>query len=136
MAAVPTPNSIAELVPSVFCPLFSRSESTVDPITINDKQIEVVSSAKLLEAVVSRQRQAERACRIYMQKRCDAPVLLKTAKARKLPTQGYATFLHDMYTSCIILEYACSVFHNALPQYLSNEMGELQKRALDNHCLS
>ena len=32
---------------------FSRSQSTVDHITINDKQIEVVSSAKLLGVVVS-----------------------------------------------------------------------------------
>ena len=32
---------------------FSSSGSTVDPITINDKQIEVVSSAKLLGVVVS-----------------------------------------------------------------------------------
>ena len=35
------------------------------------------------------------------------------------------------YTTCIrrILEYACPVFHNALPQYLSNDMERLQKRA-------
>ena len=32
---------------------FSRSGSSVDHITINDKQIEVVSSAKLLGVVVS-----------------------------------------------------------------------------------
>ena len=64
-----------------------------------------------------------------MQKGCDAPVLPKTAKARLSPTQGYATFLHDMYTSRVI-EYACPVFHNSLPQYLSNEMERLQKRAL------
>lgn len=29
-----------------------------------------------------------------------------------------------------LLEYACPVFHNSLPQYLSNEMEMLQKRAL------
>ena len=52
---------------------FSRSGSSVDDITLNDKQIEVVSSG---------QPQLERACRIYMQKVCDAPVLPETAKAR------------------------------------------------------
>ena len=37
-----------------------------------------------------------------------------------------------MYTTCIrpVLEYACPVFHHSLPQYLSNEMERLQKRAL------
>ena len=37
-----------------------------------------------------------------------------------------------MYTACIrpVLEYACPVFHHSLPQYLSNEMERLQKRAL------
>ena len=36
------------------------------------------------------------------------------------------------YTTCIrpVLEYACPVFHNALPQYLSNNLERLQKRAL------
>ena len=52
---------------------FSRSGSSVDDITLNDKQIEVVSSG---------QPQLERACRIYMQKVCDAPVLPETAKVR------------------------------------------------------
>ena len=45
--------------------------------------IEVVSSAKLLGVVVlDNLRWPERACRIYLQKGCDAPVLPKTAKAR------------------------------------------------------
>ena len=36
------------------------------------------------------------------------------------------------YTTCIrpVLEYASPVFHNALLQYLPNEMERLQKRAL------
>lgn len=55
--------------------------SSVDHITVNDKQIEVVSSAKLLGIGGFGQPQVERACRIYMQKGCDAPVLPKTAKA-------------------------------------------------------
>ena len=74
------------------------------------------------------QPQMERACRIYMQKGCDAPVPPKTAKARKVPPKDMLL----MYTACIrpLLEYACPVFHHSLPQYLSNEMERLQKRAL------
>ena len=61
---------------------FSRSRRTVDHFTINDKQIEVVSSAKLLGVVVSDNLRwnahVEAATRLY----CDVPVLLNTAKAR------------------------------------------------------
>ena len=36
------------------------------------------------------------------------------------------------YTTCIrpILEYACPVFHDSLPQYLSHDVEMIQKRAL------
>ena len=34
--------------------------------------------------------------------------------------------------TCIrpVTEYACQVFHDSLPQYLSDELGKRQKRAL------
>ena len=36
------------------------------------------------------------------------------------------------YTTCIrpIMEYACPVYHNSLPNYLSDELESLQKRAM------
>ena len=42
-----------------------------------------------------------------------------------------SAYIH-FYTTYIrpALEYACPVFHHSLPQYLSNEMEMLQKRAL------
>ena len=75
---------------------FSRSGSSVDHITINDKQIEVVSSAKLLGVVVlDNLRWPERACRIYLQKGSDAPVLPKTAEALKFhPRICYFSIQH------------------------------------------
>ena len=80
---------------------FSRSGSSVDHITINDKQIEVVSSAKLLGVVVSDNLRWNAHCESLCKKGCDAPVLPKTAKACKSSTQGYASFLYNMYTLCI-----------------------------------
>ena len=56
---------------------FSRSGSSVDHITINDKQIEVVSSAKLLGVVVS-----------------DNPRWI-------YPPKNMLLFLYNMYTPCI-----------------------------------
>jgi len=53
---------------------------------------------------------------------------LKQLKRAKVPPKDTLLF----YTTSIrpVSEYAYPVFHNALPQYLSNEMERLQKRAL------
>ena len=53
---------------------------------------------------------------------------LRQLKRAKVPTNDLLTF----YTTCIrlVAEYACSVFHTALPQYLSDQLERLQKRAL------
>lgn len=43
-----------------------------------------------------------------------------------------ANDLLSFYATCIrpVAEYACPVFHTALPQYLSDQLERLQKRAL------
>ena len=53
---------------------------------------------------------------------------LKQLKCAKVSPKDMLLF----YTTCIrpVLEYVCPVFHNALPQYLSNNLERLQKRAL------
>ena len=40
--------------------------------------------------------------------------------------------LVKLYTACIksVLKYSCQVFHTSLPQYLSDEVERIQKRAL------
>ena len=56
-----------------------------------------------------------------MQEGCDAPVFPKTAKG--------ALKFHPRI--CYFpIQHVCPVFHHSLPQYLSNEMEMLQKRAL------
>ena len=52
---------------------------------------------------------------------------LKQLKRAKVPTNDLS-----YYTTCIrpVAEYACPVFHTALPQYLSDQLERLQKRAL------
>ena len=114
---------------------FSRSGSTVDHITINDKlkQIEVVSSAKLLGVVVSDNLRWNAHVESICKKAATRLYFLKQLKRAKVPPKDMLLF----YTTCIrpVLEYVCPVFHNSLLQYLSNEMERLQKRALQIHVI-
>ena len=52
----------------------------------------------------------------------------RQSKRAKVPTNDLLSF----YTTCIrpVVEYACPAFHTALPQYLSDQLERLQKRAL------
>ena len=49
-------------------------------------------------------------------------------KRANIPAKDLLIF----YLTCIrpVTEYACPVFHNALPAYLSAELEQLQKRAM------
>ena len=107
---------------------FSRSGRSLDYITTNDKQIEVVSSAKLLGAVVSDNLPWKAHVESICKKAATRLYFLKQLKRSKVPPKDMLLF----YTTRIrpVLEYACPVFHHSLPQYLSNEMERLQKRAL------
>ena len=53
---------------------------------------------------------------------------LKQLKRANIPAKDLLIF----YLTCIrpVTEYACPVFHNALPAYLSAELEQLQKRAM------
>ena len=53
---------------------------------------------------------------------------LRQLKRAKAPTNDLLNF----YITCIrpVVEYACPVFHTALPQYLSDQLERLQKRTL------
>ena len=53
---------------------------------------------------------------------------LRQLKRAKINEKDLLTF----YLTCVrpVTEYACPVFHNSLPLYLSEELEKLQKRAL------
>ena len=107
---------------------FTKSENPLEPITINNTNIEVVPSAKLLGIMIlndlKRNVQVEMICKevaahLYF---------LRQLKRAKVPINDLLSF----YTTCIrpVVEHACPVFHTALPQYLSDQLERLQKRAL------
>ena len=111
--------------------LFHSYREVLDHITINDKQIEVVSSAKLLGVVVSDNLKWNAHVDSICKKAATRLYFLKQLKRAKVPPKDMLLF----YTTCIrpVLEYACPVFHNSLPQYLSNWNGKVAKaRAADN----
>ena len=76
---------------------FSMSESTVDHITINDKQIEVVSSAKLLGVVVSDNLKWNAHVDSIFKKAATRLYFLKQLKRAKVPPKDMLLF----YTTCI-----------------------------------
>ena len=53
---------------------------------------------------------------------------VRQLKRKHLATSELLTF----YLCCIrpVAEYGCQLFHNALPKYLSADLGRIQKRAL------
>ena len=102
---------------------FSTRESSFDPIIINDKDIEVVHSVKLLgltdnlkwnNHIVSIRKKIS--TRLYF---------LRQLKRAKLPPKDILLF----FVTCIrpVAEYACEVLHDSLSKYLSNDLERMQR---------
>ena len=109
------------------CVDFSKSSRIFQPILINNKSIDVVSSVKQLGLTIN----ADLKWNEHVMDICKKVSLhlyfLKQFKSAKVPPKQLVLFC----TTCIrpVAEYACQVFHNSLPQYLSYEIEKLQKRA-------
>ena len=107
---------------------FTKSENTLEPVTIDNMNIEVVPSAKLLGVMISNDLKWNMHVEMIYRKVAARFYFLRQLKRAKVPTNDLLSF----YTTCIrpVAEYACPVFHTALPQYLSDQLERLQKRAL------
>ena len=107
------------------CIDFSKSNPSIVHITINDKIVEVVPSVKLLGLTLTDKFKwnAHRSVRRYS----FPPRFLRQLKRVRVPANDFLQF----YLSCIrsVVQYACMVFHDFFPQYLSNDLESLQKRA-------
>ena len=107
---------------------FAKKQRVFDPVIIEGKEVDLVTSTKLLGLTIAN----------------DLPwndhVTEITKKARKIlyfltqlrrvgvPKQDLAMF----YVSCVrsVIDYAAPVFFNCLPQYLKKELVRLEKRAV------
>ena len=107
---------------------FIKSENTLEPVTISNTNIEVVPSAKLLGVMISNDLKWNVHVEMICKKVAVSLYFLRQLKRAKVPANDLLSF----YTTCIrpVAEYACPVFHTALPQYLSDQLERLQKRAL------
>lgn len=107
---------------------FTKSKNTLEPVTINNTNIEVVPSAKLLGVMISNDLKWNVHVEMICKKVAARLYFLRQLKRAKVPANDLLSF----YTTCIrpVVEYASPVFHTALPQYLSDQLERLQKRAL------
>ena len=106
---------------------FSKPCRSFQPILINNKSIDVVPSVKLLGLTISEDLKWNQHVMDICKKVSSRLYFLRQLKRAKVPSKELVLF----YTTCIrpVTEYACQVFHNSLPQYLSYEIEKLQKRA-------
>ena len=104
----------------------TKSENPLERITINNTNIEVVPSAKLLGVMLSNDLKWNLHVEMICKKVAARLYFLRQLKRAKVPTNDLLSF----YTTCIRpdAEYACPVFHTALPQYLSDQLERLQKQ--------
>ena len=106
----------------------TNNPTSFDPVVVNGMPIDLVTSAKILGLNISND----------LKWNCHIDSIIKKAKKRlyslsQLKRSGLGTReLVQFFCTCIrpITEYACPVFHDGLPVYLSNELEGVQKRAM------
>ena len=111
---------------------FKRNTHNFPPIVINGKELSVSNSVKILGVTISsdlKWNEHISECIKKANKRLYFIVLLKRAN---VPLSDIVNF----YCTVIrpVLEYCAPVFHHALPQYLSDDIERVQKRALSIIC--
>ena len=107
---------------------FANSNSTFNPILLNGKPLEEVTSAQLLGMNLSSDLKWNFHVLELVKKASCWLYFLRQLKRSQVKPEELMLF----YITCIrsILEYACPVFHRALPRYLSEDLERLQKHAL------
>ena len=95
---------------------FTKSENTLEPVTINNTNIEVVPPAKLLGVMISNDLKWNVHVEMIGKKVAVSLYFLRQLKRAKVPANDLLSF----YTTCIrpVAEYACPVFHTTLQLFL------------------
>ena len=107
---------------------FSFSSPSYPPIVIDNQTVNIVKQAKLLGVIVSNDLKWILHVNAICKKASKRLYALRLLRRNALPD----SVLVKVYCTCVrpILEYACEVWHNNLPVYLSNQVEQIQKRAL------
>ena len=106
----------------------SKNTTSFDSVVVNGMPIELVTSAKILGLNVSSDLKWNRHIDSIIKKAKKRLYSLSQLKRSGLGIRELIQF----YSTCIrpITEYACPVFHDGLPAYLSDELEGVQKRAM------
>ena len=107
---------------------FAITDSQFEPVVVNDKPLEIVQHVKLLGLNLLSDLKWNHHISEITKKTALRFYFLRQLKRAIIPEKNLLNF----YTTCIrpILEYACPVFHNALPKYLSEDIKKLPRRTL------
>ena len=106
---------------------FSNRNHDFEPLVLNGKPLELVTSAKLLGVTISYDLKWNMHSSELIRK-CSSRLYF----LRQLKRSGVApSELVQFYVTCIrpILEYASPVFHRSLPNYISVDLERIQRRA-------
>ena len=107
---------------------FKRNNHVFAPVTVNGKGLSVVNSVKIIGLTLSNDLSWNNhidECIKKANKRLYFLVLLKRARVN-------CNDIINLYCSMVrpILEYCDTIFHYSLPDYLSDDLERVQKRAL------
>ena len=107
---------------------FKRQKQQFDAITINSKELELVSSAKVLGVIISSSLQWVDHVNGVIKKVNKRLYFLILLKRANVPACDIVNFYCTVIR--LVLEYCAPVFHHALPVYLCDDLERIQKRAL------
>ena len=107
---------------------FTQPPSIYEPVCMGNRLLERVTSIESLGVTLRNDLKWNDHVTIITSKASKRLYLLKQLKRADVAKVELVKF----YCSCIrsVLEYACQLFHSALPQYLVKDIERIQKRAL------
>ena len=107
---------------------FTKSEKDFPPVMINNAPLEVVPHAKILGLNVSDNLKWNYHVSQLVKKSSKRLYFLTQLKRAKVGCLELVQF----FKSCIrsLIEYACPVYHDGLPTYLSRDLENIQRRAM------
>ncbi|CAB4004215.1 RNA-directed DNA polymerase from mobile element jockey [Paramuricea clavata] len=107
---------------------FLRQSDNYTPLHINDQQLELVTSFKILGLTINNHFKWNDNVAIIVKKASKRLYILRVLRRSGIPSADLLSIYNALIRS--VLEYACAVWHTSLPLYLSNKIERVQKRAL------
>ena len=106
---------------------FSKSQVSLDPLVVNNQQLESVQSVKLLGVHIKRDLKWDFHVDSVCSKASKRLYALRTLKRSGVSAKD----LRSVYVCVVrpVLEYACPVWHSTLTSLLRDDLEQIQRRA-------